>query len=119
MNCTIARIISLALAVLMCSAALTACASAPDDDTTVTTTTPAAGDIAPADTTPSGDAPSETTPAPEDIRITPNLPDADFKGHKFTVLTAASLLLPGTPATFTPKQSQATLSATLCTAVTN
>ena len=87
MNCTIARIISLALAVLMCSAALTACASAPDDDTTVTTTTPAAGDVAPTDTTPSGDAPSETTPAPEDIRITPNLPDADFKGHKFTVLT--------------------------------
>ena len=73
------RILSLVLAALLCTAALSACAS--DTGKTnpdVTTAAPIAGENNPTDT---------TAPATEDTRITPNLPAANFGGHKFTVLT--------------------------------
>ncbi len=79
MNSNIKRTLSLALAALMCAATLSACASdAGKTNPDVTTAAPVAGD-----TTPVATEPTET----ETPRITPNLPEADFKNHKFTVLT--------------------------------
>ena len=73
------RTLSLVLAALMCTAALSACASdAGKTNPDVTTAAPIAGENNPTDTTAS---------ATEDTRITPNLPEANFEGHKFTVLT--------------------------------
>lgn len=88
MNSKFMRIISMALATLMCITTLSACASGDGDGNIVTTTATVAGDITPSDTTKAGDTtPADTTSTPEETRVTPNLPEADFKGHKFTVLT--------------------------------
>ena len=88
MNSKIKRIISLALAVLMFTATLASCAAEADKDTDVTTPAPIAGDNAPGDNNSGDNTPADTTtPAVEDTIITPNLPDADFGGHKFNVLT--------------------------------
>ncbi len=79
MNSNFKRSLSLALAALMCAATLSACASDEGkNNPDVTTAAPVAGDTTPVTTEP---ATTETT------RITPNLPEANFNEHKFTVLT--------------------------------
>ena len=82
MNITIKRIVAIALATLMCIAVFAACASEVDMDTLDTTPHPSADvDI------PGNNESDITTPEPEEIRINPNLPESDFGGHKFNVLT--------------------------------
>lgn len=80
MNRTPKRILSAALAALMCAATFVACANdaGPAANTTAAPTTTAAPATDTAATTP-----AETTEA----RITPNVPAANFEGHKFNVLT--------------------------------
>ena len=70
------KTLAMAMAALMCIGTLAACASDADTpDTPTTTASTVTGDV----TT----EPAETEPP----RITPNLPAANFEGHKFTVLT--------------------------------
>ena len=85
MNSKFTRIISLALATLMCVAAFSACASSNEDGQTVDTTTAIVADNTPANG--ETNTPADTTATPEETRVTPNLPEANFNGHKFTVLT--------------------------------
>lgn len=78
MRSTLKKNIAMALAALMCAASLAACASdagTKDPDITAAPSVTEASDV----TT----VPAET----EDTRITPNLPAANFEGHKFNVLT--------------------------------
>ncbi len=73
------RILSIALAALMCAATFVACADdAGSTNTTAAPTTTAA---------PSGDAAATTPAETTEARITPNVPSANFEGHKFNVLT--------------------------------
>ena len=72
------KCLTLALAALMCVSVLSACAS--DAGTTNdTTASPAVSESTPTETT--------AAPETEPPRITPDLPAANFEGHKFTVLT--------------------------------
>ena len=88
MNIKIKRIFSLTLVAFMCIAAFSACASGGDQDTSVTTPAGIAGDDTVGDAPDGGSTLTDITPPdPEDTRITPNLPEADFDGHKFNVLT--------------------------------
>ena len=66
------RLICALLAALMLTAALAACADAekPDDTTTEPVTTAATPDT-----------------TPESTELVPDVPDSDFGGHKFNVLT--------------------------------
>lgn len=79
MNSICKKAVAMALAALTCAASLVACAS--DTDTQNPTNTP--------DTTPAVVNTDDTTvPAEtEEPRVTPDVPDANFEGHKFTVLT--------------------------------
>ena len=80
MNSSFKRTLALVLAALMCVTSLAACAADGGKEApTVTTASPTPGDTSPTDSS----VPAET----EEPRITPNLPAADFEGHKFTVLT--------------------------------
>ncbi|MBQ8396601.1 MAG: extracellular solute-binding protein [Clostridia bacterium] len=79
MRSTFKKNIAMAMAALMCAGSLAACAS--DADTpnpSVTTAAPTQTEAADVTT-----APAET----EEPRITPNVPAANFAGHKFNVLT--------------------------------
>ena len=70
------KMIAMAMAALMCVGTFAACASDADTPDPPTTTASAVTDDVTTE-------PTETEPP----RITPNLPAANFEGHKFTVLT--------------------------------
>lgn len=72
------KIIAVSLAALICAASLAACASVDTNSPSSPDTDKGSVTTADVTTTP------EETEAP---RVTPNVPDANFGGHKFTVLT--------------------------------